>query len=408
MLDVLQEVLDTVRKNKLRTTLTALSVAWGIFMLVLLLAAGTGLQNSVEHDFRDDALNSLWLWAGNTKLPYGGHAVGRKIQFTNEDYELLRDRLPGVEHITGRFYLGGEYTVSYGRKRASFDVRACHPDHEFLENTIVRAGRFINDLDLRKRRKVAVIGTDVAGPLFGSEDPVGKVIDVSGVAYKVVGVFWDEGHERERRKIYVPVTTAQLAYGGANRLHQIMLTLDAEHAERAEQVTKEATRLLAGKHNFSPEDEGALLVRNNIERFGRVMQVFVGIRIFVWIIGIGTVVAGLVGVSNIMLIAVKERTREIGLRMALGATPASIVGLIVQEGLLITGVSGYVGLLAGVGFVEAVARLVPENDYIRNPEVNFAAVVGATILLMVTGALAGLFPARRAARVNPVVALRDE
>jgi putative ABC transport system permease protein len=408
VLDVWQEILDTVRKNKLRTGLTALSVAWGIFMLVLLLAAGTGLQSSVEHDFRDDAVNSLWVYPGTTRQPHRGHPVGRDIQLHSADFQLLRDRVPGVEQISGRFYLDGEYTVSYGKRRASFGVRACHPGHQYIEKTIIVAGRFLNELDLAERRKVAVIGVEVARPLFGSADPLGEVIDVNGVAYTVVGVFRDEGSDRELRKIYIPITTAQIAYSGSDRIHQLMFTVNEEHARESDRLEHEVRRLLAARHNFSVADKGAIHVRNLIERFAKVTNVFLGIRIFVWIVGVGTVIAGLVGVSNIMLIAVKERTREIGLRMALGATPRSIVALIVQEALLITGVSGYLGLVAGVSVVEVVARLMPENDYIRNPEVNLSAVVGATLLLVVTGTLAGWFPARRAARVNPVVALRDE
>ncbi|MFC1609600.1 ABC transporter permease [Myxococcota bacterium] len=408
MLGVWSEILDTIRKNKLRTGLTALSVAWGIFMLVLLLAAGNGLQNSVEHDFRDDAVNSIWLYQGRTGMPHGGHPTGRRIRFTNDDYQLIRDTIPGVGRITARFYLSGEYTVSYKNKRASFDVRACHPDHQFFEKTIVTAGRFLNDLDLKHRRKVAVIGKEVAEPLFGEQNPLGEWIDVNGTHYRVVGVFNDEGSDRELRKIYIPISTAQLAYGGQNRVHQIMVTVGDADAEGSRHIEDRIRYALAKNHNFSPEDKGAVRVRNHLEMYERVTSVFLWIRIFVWIVGIGTVIAGLVGVSNIMLIAVRERTREIGLRKAVGATPASIVALIVQEALFITGVSGYVGLVVGLGLVESVRRFLPETDYFRNPEVDLAVVMSATALLVVTGTLAGFFPALRAAQVNPVVALRDE
>lgn len=407
-LDRWQEIFETLRRNKLRTFLTSLSVAWGIFMLVLLLGAGTGLQNSVEHDFRDDAINSLWLWAGTTSEPFEGHAVGRRIEFTNEDYEDIRRSLEGVEYITGRFYLGGTLIVRFGDKSSSFDVRACHPDHRYLENTDVIAGRFLNEIDVEERRKVAVIGEAVARFLFEDEEPLGKWIQVNAIQYRVVGVFHDEGGEGELRKIYIPISTAQMAYGGGNRIHQLMFTVDEAHAADSKRMEEEVRRFLAARHDFSPDDQRALRIRNSLERFETVQSIFQGIQLFVWIIGGFTVIAGIVGVSNIMLISVKERTKEIGVRKALGATPGAIVGQIVQESIVLTGASGYLGLVAGVGLLELINRYVPENDYIRNPQVDIRVAATATVLLVICGALAGYFPARRAAKVNPVVALRDE
>jgi putative ABC transport system permease protein len=403
------EIFDTIRRNKLRTFLTALSVAWGIFMLVILLAAGNGLRNSVAHDFRDDAVNSLWLWAGQTSLPHEGHPLGRAVQFTNRDYDRIRDTVPGVERITGRFYLRGNLVVSRGNKNTSFDVRACHPDHRYLEKTNITAGRFLDDIDQAERRKVAVIGADVARFLFAKdEEPLGQRIAVNGVQYLVIGIFEDAGGEEEQRKIYIPIATAQMAYGGADAVHQLMFTVGDASAEDSKAIEAIVRDHLAEEHDFDPEDKRALRVRNNVQSFQDINDVFDAIELFVWFIGAGTIVAGIVGVSNIMLISVKERTKEIGVRKALGATSGAIVGQILQESIFLTAVAGYMGMVTGIGLIELFVRYAPPIDFLRDPQVDLRVVTIATVILVISGALAGYVPARRAARVDPVVALRDE
>jgi putative ABC transport system permease protein len=407
-LDQWQEIFDTIRRNKLRTALTSLSVAWGILMLMLMLGAGTGLQNGVEHSFRDDAINSLWIQSDRTSMPFEGHAVGRAIHFTNQDYDYIKDHLEGVEHITGRFYLRGSLIVSYEAKKSSFDVRSVHPGHQYLENTIVVKGRYLNALDLEERRKVAVIGVPVATFLFDRDEALGKWIQINGIQYQVIGVFEDTGGEGELRKIYIPITTAQMAYGGQGRIDQIMFTVGAASEAESRVIEHDVRELLARRHHFSPDDKRALRIRNNLENYGRINAIFMGIRLFVWLVGLGTILAGIVGVSNIMLISVRERTKEIGIRKALGATPRSIVSQIVQEAIFLTAVSGYLGMILGIAIWELFNRYVPENDYIREPHVDMSVVITATLVLVISGALAGYFPARRAARVDPVVALRDE
>ncbi len=408
-LDRWQEIGQVLRRRKLRTALTAFSVAWGIFMLVILLGAGNGLQHGAEYGFRDDATNSIWVYPGRTSVPHEGHAVGRNVQFTNDDHDAVHEAVRGIEHITSRFYLEGQFVVSRGDRHASFDVRSCHPGHQFLENTIIVGGRFLNDLDIRERRKVAVIGPTVVSALFAAhEDPLGQWIDVRGIPYRVVGVFEDTGGEGELRKIYVPISTAQMAYNGQNRVHQIMFTLGDASVEDSRTTAGEVTRLLARRHDFAAGDKAAVRVSNNLENFQRFLDLFRMIRLFTWVIGIGTILAGIVGVSNIMLISVQERTREIGVRKAVGATPGAIVGLIVQEALVITAVSGYVGMLLGIFALELAARFLPRSDFMRDPEVDLGVVLGATVVLVISGLLAGYFPARRAARINPIEALRAE
>ncbi|MBL8743920.1 MAG: ABC transporter permease [Myxococcales bacterium] len=408
-MDRLRELYETLRTAKLRTAVTALSVAWGIFMLVVLLGAGAGIQNGAEHEFRDDATNAIWVFRGTTSLPFEGHKVGRQVRLTDEDYDAVLRNIDGVTHITGRFYLSGQFTVSYGKVVTAFDVRSVHPGHMYLENTQITEGRYINDLDVAERRKVVVIGPVAVDRLFKGASPIGEWISVKGVMYRVVGVFKDDGGESEESTIYIPISTAQTAYGGASQIHQLMFTIDeSSTVEESVAIAEETKRLVAGRHHFSPKDKRAVRVRNTIEDFQRVLLLFERIRVFIWIVGVGTIVAGIVGVSNIMLISVRERTKEIGIRKALGATPWAIISQVLLESLIVTGVSGYTGLLAGVGLLELVRKHVPPTDFFRNPEVDLGVAGGALLLLVFSGLLAGYFPARLAAKVNPIVALRAE
>ncbi|HKO90895.1 MAG TPA: ABC transporter permease [Polyangiaceae bacterium] len=406
-LDAWQEVFEVLRRNKLRTFLTALSVAWGIFILVVLIAAGNGLRSGVEWEFRDDATNSLWIRRGKTSVPYQGHAPGRPVNLDNSDLEALEREVPGIEHMSARYYVWGGTQVSRGSRTAAFDLRGCHPDHQYLERTLMIAGRFLNDLDVSERRKVAVIGPAVKATLFGSVDPIGEMINVRGVNYQVIGVFEDQGGEGELRRIYVPISTAQLVYHGGTNVHQILLTTGAASLEQTEEMARRSREVLAARHHFDPDDRRALPIANNLVQFKKLMDVFDWVRTFVWVVGLGTLFAGIVGVSNIMIISVQERTLEIGIRKAIGATPPSIISMILKEAVLLTSLAGYLGLVSGLGLVEILRRHLPENDYIRNPTVDVRVALVATLVLIVSGALAGFLPALAAARVRPVVAMRD-
>lgn len=406
--DTWQEILDTIRANKLRSFLTGFSVAWGIFMLIILLGSGQGLSHGIEYQFRDDAINSIWIFPGQTSVAAKGLQPGRRVQLTNDDREEIRNGITGVEHITSRYYIGGNLKVRYREQTATFDVRSVHPDHLYLEKTIITDGRFLNDLDIKEYRKVTVIGVKVASALFKKEPPLGKSLEINGVSFKVVGVFRDEGGEGEQEKIYLPISTAQRAFGGANRVNQIMLTTGEAPLEQTEGMSKDIKHRLAARHAFADEDARAVFVNNNNEQFQKFKSLMAAIRGFVWVVGIGTILAGVVGVSNIMLITVRERTREIGVRKALGATPWSIVFLVLQESILITSVAGYIGLVAGIGVLEIAGRALPTSGYFQNPEVDLTVAIEATVLLIVAGVVAGFVPARRAARIQPVLALRNE
>jgi len=404
--DALQEIFATLQRNKLRGALTALSVAWGMLMLVVLLGAGRGLQKGAAYEFRDVALNSLWLYPGKTSRAFGGRGPGRIVKLMNDDYAALARNFPSIDHIAARFYMFGEFTVSYGAKHAAFDIRGANPGHQFLEQTIVTHGRYLNDADLAEHRKVCVIGSKVVAFLFGQRNPLGEYLNIRGLSYRVVGVFEDVGGEAELKKIYVPVTTAQLLYGQPGRVHQIMFTVGSTNLSDSKILAAQVLRFMAERKGVSPDDRQALRVQNNIEQFELINGVFVWIAAFVWVVGVGTLLAGIVGVSNIMLVSVKERTREIGIRKALGATRFSMVALIVGEAVIVTSVAGYAGLLAGIGVVELAARYVTDVPYMRQPDVDLPVVLTAAAVLVASGALAGFFPALHAARISPMEALR--
>ena len=414
-IDRWMEVIELHRRNPLRTGLTAFSVAWGVFMLILLLAFGDGLENSLRWSFRDDAINSIWVWPGRATVPHQGLPINRPIQLTDEDTALVR-ALPESDAVTARF-IPQDQTIAFRGRAGDFDIRAVHPEHQVLEGTLLRSGRFLNPLDLAERRKVAVIGLRVAEFLFPGQDPdtapLGQRIAVGGLAFTVVGVFEDVGGEREMQIVYLPITTAQAAYGGRDHVDMVMFTvgppdIDAASMDLADQAVAGVREGMAGLHLVSPRDPGALRIRDNLSRYSDVQAVFRWLRGFTWVVGLGTVFAGIVAVGNILLISVKERTAELGLRKALGARPVDLLVMIVQEALVLTALAGWAGLVAGLGMVEAVRRFLPDNETLRDPNVDLTSVLVATGALVVAGTLAGLVPARRAATLAPVDALRSQ
>lgn len=404
--DKWQEIFSSIRRHKLRTILTALGVFWGIFMLVILLGAGQGLQNGVAHEFRDDAINSVWIRRGTTSIPFAGLPKGRRIVFNNDNHDYLQT-FADIDELTGRYYLsGGNQMVRYEKKSLSFTTMGVHPGHKVVENSIVGEGRYINDRDIREVRKVVVIGSPVRRELFGEKNAIGEMISIGGIAYKVIGVYEDTGGEEEMRILYIPISTAQKVYDGTENVHQLMFTVDGLSVEETNQLTEVIRKDLARQLQFDPKDRRAVFIYNQAEEYQQFMNLFTAIRIFVWFVGLGSIIAGVIGVSNIMLIIVKDRTREIGIRKALGATPYSIVSMILQEAVFITAVAGYLGLLAGVGVIYLMREL--QVEYFRNPEVNLGVAIAATLVLVLSGAMAGLMPALQAARIHPVVAMKSD
>jgi putative ABC transport system permease protein len=287
-------------------------------------------------------------------------------------------------------------------------MKGVHPGMIYPEKIVVVQGRFINDLDLKDCRKVACIGKKVADDLLKGEQPLGKEININGILFQVVGVFTDDGNEEDNRRAYVPVTTTQKAFTGTNHIDQIVMTINENDMEKSEAFTDELRAMLARRHHFDPNDKKAVFVWNNLTEFKKIMGLITGINWFIWLIGIGTLIAGIVGVSNIMMIVVKERTKEIGVRKALGASPRSIIFLVMQEAVFITSLFGYIGLIAGIFLLELFKTNVPGSDFFRNPEVDLKVALLAMLMLVIAGLLAGYFPAKKAASIHPIQALRDE
>lgn len=407
--DALAEVWSTLTRHKLRTMLTAFSVAWGVFMLIVLLGAGRGLENGATDGFRGDALNAVWINTGTTSLPFAGQGPGRKVKLDNSDYTSLFAFQPDVEYVEAELTLTGNFTVRYGNKRSSFAVRGVVPDYRYLENNRLREGRFLNDRDLEERTKVAVIGPQVVEILFGKQQVIGEYVQIRGSNFRVVGVYEDVfGNEDDQRFIYIPLPTAQLLHGTFSELSAMGVTIANSDLEKGQAVVKSIGETLAEHHHYAKDDHRAVRLFNNLEFYSKVTRMFVWIRAFTWLVGIGTLLAGIVGVSNIMLISVKERTQEIGIRKAIGATPAAIVRMIVAESLLMTAIAGYLGLAAGIGAISLVNGVLPPMKGLRDPSVNFEVALGATLLIVVAGTLAGFFPARKAAATHPITALRNE
>jgi putative ABC transport system permease protein len=412
--DKWQEIFATIKKNKMRTFLTGFSVAWGIFMLMILLGSGNGLSNGVAANFMNDAVNAMWIWTGETTIPYKGMKTGRTIQFHNEDQQIV-EKIKGVGYSSGRYFIRNT-RYSYEDESGEYTTITCHPDLKMVENLELKEGRFINDIDIRQKRKVVVLGTDIKAALFKDSTALGKYVTVNKVPFKVVGICVEPGSTKNRNA-FMPLSTAQMIFNGSNLIHNLAITINAETLDGSQAIEEEIRQALARKNKFDPKDEGAIGLFNKLEEYIQTMKIFQAINIFIWIIGIGTLIAGIVGVSNIMLIVVKERTKEIGIRKAIGASPSSVIGLILLESIMITTLAGYIGLVIGTGLMEFInymmvqsAGAAPEqgDSIFLNPTVDVNIAISATILLIVAGAIAGYIPAKRAASIKPIVALRDE
>jgi len=407
-----QEIFETIRKNKLRTFLTGLSVASGIFILVILLAIGQGMQNGIGQEFENDAKNRISVWTGVTSESFKGLNPGRRIRLDNEDYDMAEAKnLDILEYKSGVYSRWGQLT-SYKNENGSYRVEGVRSDYQFLENATLTTGRYINQKDIEDYKKMAVIGHRVYLDLFKKGNAIGEYIEISGVKFKVVGVYTDPGGEREENRIFVPLSTAQRVFNAGNTLRSLAFTLEQEDNYEDALAASEAfsARLeadLKTKHIISPTDERAVRINNSLENAKRFFDLIAMIKWFFWGVGICTIIAGIVGVSNIMLIIVKERTKEIGIRKAIGAQPLSIIGMILHESIFVTGIAGFLGLIFSLFLLEFVGPLI-ETNYLKNPSVDFSVAFTTVIILVIAGALAGFFPAYRASTIKPIEALRDE
>lgn len=417
MIDLWIEIYATIRRNKMRTALTGFAVAWGIFMLIVLLGAGNGLLNALNRQSEGMAMNSMMAWPGWTSEPWQGLKAGREVKFTQKELEATSKLADMVDQVTAVQEQPG-VTLSYNQDHVSIQLEGHFPKYLDMTNAAFKEGRFINEIDIRERRKVIVLHEKTAEMLFGNgkaEEAIGKMVNASGLCYRIVGIYSREGEQQP--PAYLPYTTLQLIYNKEDKMSSIAFTTKGVVNEaNADEFENRFRRTIAATQQFSPDDKSAVWVWNRIKQYTQQQGAQGILRTAIWVIGIFTLLSGIVGVSNIMLITVRERTREFGIRKALGAKPFSILWLIIVESVTITTLFGYIGMVAGIGVTEwmnismgeAVMDIgVAKATVFVNPTVDLRIAIQATVTLIVAGTLAGLFPARKAALIRPIEALRN-
>lgn len=418
MIDLWQEIYGTIKRNKLRTFLTGFAVAWGIFMLIVLLGAGNGIIHAFEQNASERALNSIRLGGGWTTKSYEGLKEGRRIQMDNKDLTATEKYFPDNIITAGATLRQGDVNISFGQEYINISLMGVHPNYVQSEAIKTATGRFINQNDIKERRKVIILHKKSAEILFKKShtEPIGKFVNVGGVAYRVAGLYEDQGDQSS--VAFVPFSTLQTIYNKGDKLNNIIFTTKNLTSEEAnEAFEKEYRKVIASNHRFDPEDESAIWIWNRFTQYIQTQNVAGLLRTAIWVIGIFTLLSGIVGVSNIMLITVKERTREFGIRKALGAKPLSILWLIIVESITITTFFGYIGMVAGIGVTEwmnsafgnqtADAGMFQARMF-SDPTVDIGIAIQATLTLIIAGTLAGFFPAKKAVSISPIEALRSD
>lgn len=413
MLDIFEEIFAALKMNRMRTFLTGFAIAWGIFMLVALLAVGNGFSNAMFANFNYMSQNTVSLYSGRTSMPYGGMQKGRQIRFSMADCEWMREHLEGCVSLVPIFNLWSG-SIAYGTLQFDANVTGVNEVYRDLRALEMKCGRFVNVMDMHERRKVVVIDENTARKLFGMEElALGKMVRLTnGVMFQVVGVTEVE-YTDSRPSVFIPLSTANVIYNPSGYVYDVSYLLEGVETLEESKVYEERLRQqLADYYGYDPSDRSAIWIANRIESYEQTKMIFGGISMFIWVIGIGTLIAGIVGVSNIMLITVKERTREFGIRKALGATPNSILGLVVLESLTITLMFGYIGMMMGIGLSELLCVFFPEGGgssmqltFLANPTVDLGIVFSATMVLVVAGVFAGYMPARKAVMIKPIEAM---
>ncbi|MCD7899467.1 MAG: ABC transporter permease [Bacteroides sp.] len=417
MIEIWQEIYSTIRRNKLRTFLTGFAVAWGIFMLIVLLGAGNGLIHAFDANSSEMAMNSVRVTGGWTSKPYDGLKEGRRIQLDNKDLEVTGTQFPDNVISTGARVRQGSITLSYGSEYVSTSFSGVYPNYTEVERIKPAGGRFINDIDLRERRKVIILNKKTAELLFPKEEAIGKFVIGNGIAYQVVGLYSDQG-DSDSREAYIPFTTLQLIYNKGDKLNNLFFTTKGLYTEKDNKAFIDAFRKkINANHRIDPTDNGGLWIWNRFMQYLQQQNATFGLRLAIWIIGIFTLLSGIVGVSNIMLITVRERTREFGIRKALGAKPHSILFLVIIESVFITALFGYIGMVFGIGVTEIMNTVAGnqtmdtgawQETVFLNPTVGVDVAIQATLTLVVAGTFAGLFPAWKAVKISPIEALRAD
>jgi putative ABC transport system permease protein len=404
--DTWLEIANTVLSNPMRTFLTGLSIALGVFILVVMQGLGFGLQNGVQNQFSDDAVNSIWVDAGRTQLAYRGHLPNRQVKMRNSDVDAMFDQMDTVHAYSRRVRIW-DVVMEHEDHQSNFPIRGVDPDHLMLENTTLTDGRYISSRDVAEETKVTVLGATIVEDLYEGIDPIGTYLLIGGVQFRVVGTFDDPASRWENKMAYLPFTTAQNIFRSNDKVDQINLGTGDMPIADTRVLSDALLSWFKDRKVVHPDDARGVRIENNNEEYERFQNIFLGIELFIWGLGLLTLLAGAVGVANILAIAVKERTKEIGVRKALGASSISVVGLVVQESLALMIVSGSAGLITGVGLLEAVSPMI-DHEYFKNPQVDFRIALVALVILTVVGVVSGIGPALRAVRIKPVEALRDE
>jgi len=419
-LDLWNEILSALKKNRMRSFMTAFGVFWGIFMLIIMSGAGRALENGVLDGVRAFATNSAFFWTERTSVPYEGFQRGRRWEYNNSDIQYIRDNVKEVEYLSPRLFgwqQNGNNTIR-GERSGAFNVYGDFPDYFKIDRWTPIQGRLINEIDIKQERKVCNIGERVVEVMFEKdEDPIGQYLKVSGVYFQVVGVIHAEtqiniGGGKKEETIIIPFSTMQTAYNYGDKVHFFSVT--SQKGFKVSELEEKLKKILKERHKVAPEDLQAVGSFNIEKEFLKFNSLFIGIQVLTWIVGIGTLLAGIIGVSNIMLVIIKERTQEIGIQRAIGATPGVIIKHIVAESVFLTVMAGYIGLSLGVGLLELLNQILlsaqksGDELFFRNPEVNLTMALAALAVLVIAGIIAGLIPASRAIKIKPIDALRDE
>ena len=416
--DKWQEIFHTLKKNKVRTGLTAFGVLWGIFMLMVMLGAGKGLENAVFSGMGDFATNSMFIWSQATTIPYKGFPRNRWYRFELEDMYAIQRNVPEIDIITPTVHGGGWQETStfvYGDQKGNFRVEGIMPDENKVDPVDMFKGRYINDLDELNRRKVALLGYRVYEELFKKdEEPVDKYIKINGMYFQVVGVYKSKhtGHwgEEQNSIVFIPFGTTEQIYNYPDIVDHFSIV--GKPFANIDKIQEEVMTILAKRHSVHPDDKAAFGYNNVGKEFRKVRGLFMGIRGLIWLVGIGTLLAGVIGVSNIMLIIINERTQEFGIKRAMGATPLKIISSVISESVFLTSFAGLVGMAFGIYVVELVNKAVSSSNsnevMFMNPEVDFRVAMSALIILIIFGIFAGIIPAKRAVSIKPIEAIRSE
>lgn len=406
MFDLISEILQTLKHNKLRTALTGFAVAWGIFMLIVLLSMAKGVTNTFEKNMLGSSSMRISIWGGRTSKPYHGYKEGRRIKLVEKDIALLEDEHPDfIKEVSSVIY-GGSTNISTNKTYVSTSYDGVFPSYFAIGDYTIE-GRAINAKDMKEKAKVIILPEAYAKQLFPPEgkDAIGQRVSVGGVSFKVIGVY----ESNRERTVFIPFTTAKSLASSPEELGSLQVSLqNVKSEEDGNNAEAKVRETMAGTHNFDPDDTSAVWLFNRFTNALQGQKAMGILTMSVWILGLLTLLSGIVGISNIMFVSVRERTHEIGIRRAIGAKPRSILIQVIAESVAITTIFGYIGIVLGTALSQVLAYLLADQEILTNPQVDLRLAFEVTLVLIVAGALAGLFPALKALKVKPVEALRDE